>query len=135
MNFYDILNIPYNSNLLDICNAYQIKCQNNPENTFLYTKIFNVLCNKATRIYYDALLFNKDILDLTSHINYDSYYIFDEYDLLPFIDWLEIFKNYFYETKYFTTNQTYHQLIEKWYDKIELILEHLKSFIESLYLL
>ena len=135
MNLYNLLSISYTANLLDICRAYQIKCQNNPAQTFLYTKALTILINKKQRLIYDAALFKINITTLINIPLYHEYLEIDECDLLPFIDWLENYLDFFYDTKYFTLNINYNMLIEKWYNNVFNILDYLKGFIESFYLI
>ena len=126
MNFYNILKIPYTANLLTICEAYQNKCQKNPQNIFLYTKAFNILTNKTQRLIYDANLLKVNITTLIKLPLYEEYLHIDEYELIPFISWLEIFSDYLYDCKYFTTNQNYQNLIDTNY-KLLKFLSHLKN--------
>lgn len=134
MNIYEILNIPFNANLLEICTSYEKACFTKPLETFIYTKALHILINKNKRLIYDAALTKKDIRALYNSPYYDNLYDIDEYDLLPFIIWLNDFKNYFYDLKYFIQNKTFLENIEKWYDTIETISETLKDMIKSFYL-
>ena len=135
MNFYKTLSIPYTANLLDICHAFQTKCQTNPQNTFLYTKALTVLIDKNKRLIYDSSLFKISITTLINIPFYNEYQDINKNDLLPFIDWLETYIDFFYDLKYFTVDLNFYTLIEKWYDKIINILDYLKGYIDSFYLI
>ncbi len=134
MNIYKILSIPYTSNLLSICNSYQTKCQTNPENTFLYTKCLSILANSYKRLIYDANLFSISITNLLN-LSFYNYQEIDEYDLLPFITWLDTFIDYFYDTKFLTQDTYYHNLIDNWYKEIITISDTLKSYLKTFYLI
>lgn len=136
MNLYDLLNISNQANLIEICEAFKVKCLNNPSQTFTYTKAFKVLINPLKRMFNDAFTFqvNLPILFQSAFI-YEQYQNIDEFELITFIEWLSDFQNFFYDTKYFTTNKQYHSQIEEWYNTIEEILEKLKNHIKSMYLI
>ena len=132
MNYYRLLSIPPNANILEVLRQYQIKCLNNPQNIFLYTMGLQILTDPHKRMFYDASLFKINVLALISS-HYDYSYI-EEWELIPFIEWLNNFKDFFYDTKYFTNDIKYNRLMEKWYDIIEQIIEQLKSYIKTFYL-
>lgn len=105
MNCYEILDLTKYANLLEICTSYQVKCLKHPENTLLYTKALNILINPLKRIIYDSNTFQINLPTLIQNSQiYEVYQNIDEYDLLDFITWFSYFKDYFYDTKYFTNN-------------------------------
>lgn len=138
MNLYDVLSIKPNSKILEVCIAFQKQCLKNPQYIFIYTQALAIIINKQKRIIHDAtsykinlnlLLQNSDIYDTILKLNEE-----EEYELANFIDWLNNFRDLVYDTKYQTFDYNYHQLLEKWYDKIEIISEELKNHIHSFYL-
>jgi len=135
MNLYQILNISNQSNILEICNSYQKQCIENPKNTFICTIALSILCNKSKRFLYDSSYYKINLETLSNNYYiYENYYNIDEYELIPFIEWIENFKDFFYDSKYYYDNSTYHELIEKWYDTIEIVIETLKNYIKNFYL-
>lgn len=136
MNYYTLLDIFIDANLLDICNSFQKKCLNNPQNIFLYTKALATLINPTKRIIYDAntLKINLPLLIKNYHI-YEEYQNIAEFELLNFIEWLNYFKDFFYDIKYHTNNKRFLNLIELWYNRVENILEELKNYVKSIYLI
>lgn len=130
-NFYKLLGISPKSNLIEILEGFQKKCMQNPILTPEYTDALNILTNKLLKLVYDANLFSINITTLYK-MNEEE---IDEYELLPYIEWLIGFKDYFYDTKYYTNNKRYNDYIEKWYDKMDEIIERLKEYVHSIYLI
>lgn len=136
MNCYALLDIPMNADLLKICKSYRKKCLTNPEKIFIYTEAFSILIDPIKRIIYDANTFKISLpILMNAFSTYQEYQNIDEFELINFIEWLNFFKDFFYDTKYYTNNNKYHNIIESWYDIIENIIEELKSHIESIYLI
>lgn len=138
MNLYSVLNVSSSAKILEICKAFQNKCLNNPANVFNYTKALAITINKNKRIIHDAtyfginlniLLAKEDIYDEILELTEE-----EEYELANFIDWLNDFRDLVYDTKYQIMDYNYHQLLEKWFNKIESISEELKSHIHNFYL-
>lgn len=130
-NFYKLLEISPKSNLIEILEGYQKKCMQNPVLIPEYTIALNILTNKFQKLVYDANLFSINITTLYEMNDEEI----DEYELLPYIEWLIGFKDYFYDTKYYTNNKKYDDFIEKWYDKMDEIIERLKEYVHSIYLI
>lgn len=130
-NFYKLLEISPKSNLIEILEGFQKKCMQNPILIPEYTVALNILTNKLQKLVYDANLYSINITTLYE-MNDDE---IDEYELLPYIEWLIGFKDYFYDTKYYTNNKRYNDYIEKWYDKMDEIIERLKEYVHSIYLI
>lgn len=136
MNLYQLLNISNQSSLIEICESFKINCLREPAKTFLYTNALKILINISKRMIYDANTFQINLPILLQNIHtYEQYQIIDEYELIPFVEWLSNFQNFFYDSKYLTKNSKYHQKVEEWYNTIEEILEELKSHIKSMYLI
>ncbi len=135
MNFYTLLDLSPQSNILEILTKFKEKCLENPENIFYYTYALNILSNKIKKIFYDAALYHINIFNLYDYYEQNEYYKIDEYELIPLIEWLKDFKDFFYDTKYYKNNPQYHQLIEEWYDNMEnIIIDIQDNFIHSFYL-
>ena len=132
-DFYAVFNISYQASIVDICQAYQNRCMANPAMVFYYTYIFKILAVKKYKLVYDAMLWQTDIRLLFQLENFDLNEE-EEYELANIIFWIEDFREYFYDTKYFTSDFHYRQQLEKWYDELESILGHLKSSIQTFYL-
>ena len=135
MSLYEILNIKPTSNLLEICLAYQTKCLNNPSSTFIYTKALKVLINKEKRIIHDANIYHISLENLINNNYYNELFNIDDYELIPFITWLNDFIDFFYDTKYCVNNSKYINTLELWYVEITNILFNLKEMIKSFYLI
>lgn len=134
-NFYNILKINFDANLETILNAYYLSCIEKPTNIFIYTKALKILSNSTLRILYDASILKENFT--IKYQEYESYELkqeIDEYKLAFYIEWLENFKNYFYDTKYFYKSKQYTEKIEKWYNELDQIIETLKPLIKSFYL-
>ena len=134
MNVYDILEIDPVANIIDILKQYKFLCYKNPNNIFKYTDALVILSDKNKRILYDSSTFKIDIFDMMNYVkHYDNYYNVDEYELVPFVLWLDIFKDSLYDTKYYANGKNVEDL-EILYNKLESILETIKSYMKSLYL-
>ena len=131
---YQVLNVSNNANLLEICMAFQMMCKKYPQYIFNFTKAFDILSNKYKRIVHDTLIYKISLNRLINLPYYDELFEVDEFLLIPFIEWLTDFKDFFYDTKYEINNKEYDKKIEIWYDSIESILVNLKDFINSFYL-
>lgn len=132
-NFYSVFQINNGASLLDISKAYQRLCILNPSKIFFYTKIFKILSFPHYKIIYDSMLFQVDfriLFYLESWILNEE----EEYELAQVISWLEDFREYVYDSKYFMKNESYFALLENWYNELETILFHLKNSIQTFYL-
>lgn len=134
-NLYQILNISPTSNLKNILIAYSQNCLKSPELIFTYTNALSILVSPFKRMLYDASLYNINCTLLSQYFFiYKKLQEIDEYELANFIRWLEDFKNYFYDLKYFINNPKYNLKIEEWYNTLDNVIENLKSEIKSFYL-
>ena len=132
-NLYSIFHIPYQASVLDICKSYQKLCVNHPKFIFYYTKVFKILALPTYKALYDAIYFNID-LRFTIHLNNEYLNEEEEYELASIISWIEDFREYVYDTKYFCDDLRYLEILENWYDEVETILFQLKNRIETFYL-
>ncbi|MCM1052403.1 MAG: hypothetical protein NC483_00275 [Ruminococcus sp.] len=138
MNLYQLLDLSPTNNIIEILNKFKDKCQEHPENTFKYTYALCILIDKTRKIFYDAALFHIDINTLYecySKNETEEIDEADEYEIMDFIEWLDYFREIFFDTKFSTNNQNYHKLVTDWYITIVKLLDYLKSqYIHSFYL-
>ena len=53
---------------------------------------------------------------------------------LYIISWMEDFRDFVYDAKFFFTNPLYLNYLEAWYNQMESILMHLKSLVKTFHL-
>lgn len=133
-NIYQLFNISPNSSLKNILNAYCKLCIKNPPMIFNYTSALSILIHPIKRMIYDIQLYKiNGLIALENYHIYEELQEMDEFELANIISWLEDFKNYFYDLKYFTNDTKIIKKIEEWYDTIDSIIENLKNRMESFY--
>lgn len=131
-DLYSIFDIPYHASLLDIAKAYQNKCRKNPASVFYYTKIFKILVYTPYKLIYDSMLFHIDVRTLfyfQSSLTEEK-----EYELAMVISWIDDFKDFVYDSKYYCDNYVYLELLDDWFNELVYILDRLKEHIQGFYL-
>ena len=134
-NIYSVFDLDVKASLLDICLNYQKKCMEKPGYIFYYTNLLDILTNYPKKLVYDAMLLQTDLFILDQA--YQIYYFLDEeqeYDLAIIISWMEDFRDFVYDAKFFFTNPLYLNYLEAWYNQMESILMHLKSLVKTFHL-
>lgn len=132
-NVYYDFNIKPTASLLEICRSYQSLCIKYPKNIFYYTKILRVLANSDVRSIYNTILTQVDLRFWLSFFSL-SLSEEEEYLLANFIYWLEDFREFVYDSKFYSNNKRDFLTLDKWYDEMEDILVKLKEKINSFYL-